>query len=397
MQTIDPIQLWMPMFSVGPEASDLAEFSGRSDWDGVQTVWVLPEEIVKLSTEVWWFDGYRNLKSVALPGKAFERIDVFHIGPNRRVFNLNNDAYFPSGYLELEDIGQEWLSFRRTKFYDDRMEIRTEIPIVNEGSAGEIEKPEIIQITLTYSGVSRTGLESLMAIHSSERKRGNRGDFLPEVGRYFSHEVEASIPVHHIPSWEIGPEFTELSGLFPYGIAGATEMELAQIEALAVLSKHDPLLAENKVSQNYGRFCLKGTTTFEFETILPLLIDEIAHDGRPTFRQVGRLWEAVVKKAKISASPAVRRTLRDFRNSPEDSVDSIVRIDRVWGPLGLLWLNLQRNLSRGTRIGQCGRSECRNLTQGTAAKKYCDDSYCLSIRTAERQRRSRANRKSRHK
>jgi hypothetical protein len=389
---VEPIQLWMPMFCVNAEdATWIDEFYERSEWDKVETVWLLPKEMAGLSGEVWWHVGDGPLKHVAIPWESFDRIDVFHIGSNGVVFGRNANRYFPSIRFEMKKVFEQWRVNVPPHPYDGLRTIDVEVPVLRSNAVGEIERPRIEKVTLKPSVEAASGLAKLMLGGNTSGDGSAHSASI--IGRYVCPQFPDSIPIRHIPEAEIETEAIDLRSLFPFGISHAANQELSEMVSVAGLSQHDSLIAEARAVQALSRFGLKCRSTIEYAVLMPL-VQESALDGFD--KAAGDLFKLrvdTIKKMKGDLDIPFRKEVKEKIDIALETAERAIEVDRVWGPIGLMWLTLATRLASGNKYRRCKRIGCGNVVEGKATKKYCGEDTCEDKRKAARARKYREKKK----
>jgi hypothetical protein len=323
------LQLWLSSCDVSRAWSSLIWDMQRAfaEYDGESTIWFLPwvDEVVR------WEDPTIPRQEMALPAQYFNRVVIYHIGENRRVFGLGARQYFPSGRVD-EDFLDSWLHMCEVG------------PVLTDRLPEAILLPELPVIR------DHEFVGYVQAVVYREWDSSNQSAFYP-------------------------PE--PWAALFPFGVRQERLDELSFMVELARRNRDD-LAGALRHASAASHLCIsEGFTRQVRAWVIPIWLEE-GVDGVIDAMQRFNFNQTIRTGAEALISP-------EWWNM----VTQPIAIRRVWGLFGLLWALLLERLELKRSFSLCER--CQRLLPGARKRRFCsqaENKKCFNERRLEDKYRS---------
>jgi hypothetical protein len=381
-----PLQFWLPSITSSLHRSGADRDMQRAfdAWRGESIVWMLPD----LDRTVRWReDGWH---AVAMPSERIEKIEVYHIGANQRVFGPYSEDRFVNGTVDGLLNACLGLEMMKLQLFSAPESLTLEAPTVS-GSA-IVYAPRTVRIApygvMPINSIDEVGgdftarwppesspLRTISPDSESEARYGpfqlgrRLGDLTTATGANFG-----GISIAAFARWP-----KPLTNLVPEGDGMDIAHAWQKMRQVARQSSTDLTMALQVAKNNAANYISEGLTSRESAWYWP------------TFLSGGE--QAVLFEAEDfgiqASSMAELQKGGEFRKL----LSQTVKIQRVWGPTGLLWALQMQQLEDGRPPTAC--EICGGRITGKMGKKYCslnENRRCFKRRRAGDQRKSRSGR-----
>jgi hypothetical protein len=383
---MQPLQVWLPTFEGSINLPRVNRDARRAFnyWKDEVAIWLIPE----LTQPVRW--KHEALRCLAIPAEHLDRIDIAHIDAEGRIY-APTAAWLPKAVDGLLD---EWLNVGEVQLTLTPKELNFPVPVFDS----DPPRWEVRKVTfapgplIPISGFNADhNVVSLVwppkgfpmpisaEAESAEKFPLKIADDCPDEA--VSPEGERSLRV-----WLKWPE--PFNGLMPM-LGGVDHWEARNaMTVLARCANKDRSTALMKGAAQAAPWFFPGESTLELSWLRPAQLAGMLHVMLLAEDRGLNIPQALRNETKDAALLEKLIQTEDWQRFLAHRVP----IQRVWGPVGLLWWLLLDEIKQQASFVLC--ENCGKLIRGKRGKRFCSEK---DGRTCIRQRRAGYKRRSRDK